>query len=208
MPRPNIKKMKSSGDTKNLILTLKSEDKKIQMKASQALAEMGTTTIEELIQTINDDSFVDIRHIVVETLSKIGLTAVQPLIEILNCDDPNVRYWVADELGKIKDQRAVHPLINALEDENPSVREQAARALGRIGDISAEKPMRNLLSRYPGNTNIQVAIGQLQICDIQKTYAFAMNCKYFNNGECKKNNLDCSKTPQNLRNCPYYKRKR
>lgn len=62
---------------------------------------------------------------------------IEGLIRALKDEDEDIRYWVAEALGKIGDNRAVGPLIEALKDENSYVRYRAAKALGacpRIAD--------------------------------------------------------------------------
>ena len=73
--KPNIKKMKSNGEIKELISLLNTEDEKVRGDASKALSELDSTAVEMLIGTLRDSEGA-FRALVVTTLSKIGAPAV------------------------------------------------------------------------------------------------------------------------------------
>ncbi len=78
------------------------------------------------------------RYEAAEALVKINKPAVEPLIIALKDEKwYDVRWRVAQALGKIGDSRAVEPLMIALKDGKWPVRYKAAQALGEIGDERA-----------------------------------------------------------------------
>jgi len=76
-----------------------------------------------------------------DALVNVGEKAVEPLIAELKSDSMNVRYEVADVLGRIGSKNAIEPLIVILKDENHNVRYEAAVALGKIGSRTTIGPL-------------------------------------------------------------------
>jgi hypothetical protein len=125
-----------------LIKSLRDKDQGVRRDAAHALGVIGDArAVEPLIKALGDEVEVDVRRVDTEVLGEIGEPAVEPLIKALEDDEGNVRYDVANVLGKIADARAVEPLIKALKDEEAQVRVGAAMALGEIGDARAVEPL-------------------------------------------------------------------
>ena len=111
--------------------------------AVQALREIGSPAVEQLITALTDPG-EDTRQCAVAALGELGdPRSVEPLIATLDAPGHHqaVRRAAAQALGKIRDGRAVEPLAAALDDTSAAVRRAAARALGQIADPRAIKAL-------------------------------------------------------------------
>lgn len=136
----------------------------LQMKAQQALTELGPIVVEPLCRILQEQNnplrfFVaslltkipDVRAIgplvsvlgvgenaigatASDALIGIGRPAVDALLVAVTSEDPRVRRLAARALGGIKDDRAVESLLAAVMDENPDVRRQALEAVANFPD--------------------------------------------------------------------------
>jgi HEAT repeat protein len=71
---------------------------------------------------------------------------VEGLVNVLkHAGEPDIRWWVVDTLGVIRDPVAVEPLVEALLDEHSGVRRGAAWALGHIRSKKAIEPLAKVL---------------------------------------------------------------
>jgi HEAT repeat protein len=131
----NVKKMKSEGNVRGLISSLRNKDVGVQYEAAEALGELGDPAgVDPLIQALLEDQYSGIRWKAAEALAKTGEPAVLPLIGVLQDPDDDVRWKAAIALGEIGDVRAVGPLIEVLKDKDRFVKSRAAYALGLIGE--------------------------------------------------------------------------
>ncbi len=80
--------------------------------------------------------------------SSSAAQAVRPLLGIVETPDPDVRKFVVDILGDIKDRQAVPALVDRLEDADENIRVAAAEALGKIRDRRAVDALLACLTRY------------------------------------------------------------
>lgn len=120
--------------------TLKTDGMKyldIQIKAIQAIGEIGREeAIEPLIGELSDDE-AQIRCAIVLALGKIkSKKAVPKLIEVLNDPLWYVRRDAAIALGMIGDPRSIEALIDKISDKYQDVADNVAKALGKIGKIA------------------------------------------------------------------------
>lgn len=172
--KPNIKKMKSNGEIKELISLLNTEDEKVRGDASKALSELDSTAVEMLIETLRDSEGA-FRALVVTTLSKIGAPAVEPLIITLDNIDEDMQIGAAYTLGEIfsqsghipevlkKEDKAVDALTNVIENRDSFfVRDAAINALAKIGPTAVE-PLVELLSSDDSDLHLLVprALGRI-----------------------------------------------
>jgi hypothetical protein len=92
--------------------------------AIDALANLGNSAVEPLIDVLNNSNSLSIRFVAIGAL------------------------------GKIKDKRAIIPLVEALNDCYVGIRKRAAEALGLIGDDQAIKPLlKELITRCISESN-------------------------------------------------------
>src|SRR5690606_28821754 len=109
----------------------------------------GTQAVSPLIETLKNDTDIEIRSTAALILGKIGdPQAADPLIESLNESNFWIQMSAIMALGYIKDPRAVAPLIQKLSYQDNDSRNRppvfimyydffrslAAEALGEIGD--------------------------------------------------------------------------
>jgi HEAT repeat protein len=91
-------------------------DWRVRKTAVEALVAIGGAhVIHGLIQALNADDNAGARNSAIEALVQIGVPSVDPLLEIVETPDPDVRKFVVDILGDIKDPRAVPALIDGWE---------------------------------------------------------------------------------------------
>jgi HEAT repeat protein len=117
-------------------------------KRRYAVSTLGKTrdecAVESLIQLVQQDPNLYVRHDAAYALGEIGdPAAVDALIASLGLEGyPQVRRAISQALGKIKDTRAARILICTLEqDRFYTVRQAAAEALGKLNDPIAIKPL-------------------------------------------------------------------
>lgn len=110
----------------------------IEDKASSSLIKIGKSSVNPIIQALNDKD-AKVRKRAAAILGSIrDRRAVEPLIEAFNDEDPFVRCTIATNLGELKDERAIEPLIQALKDKDGRVRIDSERAILRIGEPAIE----------------------------------------------------------------------
>ena len=130
-----------------LVLAIEDPDLGIRELAAHQLTERkGELACRLLIRFLGHDE-IGARNLAAEILVKIGDDAVIPLVEECRNADADVRKFVADVLGMIKDPRAVLTLCGMLDDENLNVVCSAAEALGEIGNAEAVPALQAAMSR-------------------------------------------------------------
>ncbi|MFH1374467.1 MAG: HEAT repeat domain-containing protein [bacterium] len=120
-----------------LVLALEDTDLGIRELAADVLGKMQGEIVSQLLIRFLAHGDIGTRNLAAEILVRIGAPAIQSLVEALESDDPDVRKFVVDVLGLIKDESAVKPLCKSLSDENDNVVCSAAEALGEIGSSKA-----------------------------------------------------------------------
>ena len=71
-----------------------------------------------------------------------------PCSRRIDSRDPDVRKFIVDILGDIRDPRSVPALINKLTDPDENIRVASAEALGKIRDRRAVEPLLACLAHY------------------------------------------------------------
>jgi len=138
--------MRAAKATPDLLQFLANDNVDLMRYTAEALGRLGDErAIDPLIRCL-DSASVDVRKVAAGALVEIGEASVPALTEALHHQNHNVRLWVAEALGNLKDKRAIPALISALKDENVRVRRYAALALGEIGDARAAKNLQELLN--------------------------------------------------------------
>ncbi len=141
-------------------LAQSADDDRVTAAAIDALNQLGTGAIEELIaemagldlgeeqqadwakakafsQALSAD-IPELRMAAANALGELGKTDVLPtLLESLDDSDPRVRARVARACGRLEDARATDALIDRLSDPKADVRREAAEALGAISNRQA-----------------------------------------------------------------------
>jgi len=125
-------------------------DWRVRKTAVEALVTNSSDSITRgLIRSLSSDDNAGSRNSAIEALVHIGSAAVDALLMSLEIPDADVRKFIVDILGDIRDSRAVPALIEALEkDPDENVRVASAESLGKIKDRRAVDPLLSCLSNY------------------------------------------------------------
>ena len=120
-----------------LIRATRDENESLRRKACNALGAMGSRAeiaIPSLVELLALDESAAVRDTAADSLAAIGPDAVAVLTKLMNDPDPEVRWRVAQSLGKIgrEASSAVELLSKRLQDENHLVRISACEALWKI----------------------------------------------------------------------------
>ena len=84
------------------------------------------STLEELIQKLNDKVNWNVRREAAERLGDLKeASVVDALLAVISDDNQIVREEIIVSLGKIADARSLSAIGRALEDPNKSIREKA-----------------------------------------------------------------------------------
>jgi hypothetical protein len=109
----------------------KTEYKKVVTELS---AFKDSKIIKPLIEILVDTELQDeTRECASQILVALKELSLRPLIDAHNTDDINVRTWVADALGEIRDKVALPALILDAHHKHEGVRLWGVRAISRIG---------------------------------------------------------------------------
>jgi HEAT repeat protein len=101
-----------------------------------------------LIRALSTHDNAGARNSAIEALVQIGGGAIDVLLPVLETPDADVRKFIVDILGDIRDPRAVDALIIRLEDADENIRVAAAEALGKLRDRRAVDALIGCLARY------------------------------------------------------------
>ena len=133
-----------------LFRALADKDWRVRKTAVEALVAIeGEGVIASLIEALKIEDNAGARNSAIEALVQIGGPALENLLPVLTIRDPDVRKFIVDILGDIRDPRAVPDLISRLtEDDDENIRVAAAEALGKIRDRRAVDALLGCLNRY------------------------------------------------------------
>jgi HEAT repeat protein len=133
-----------------LFRAMADKDWRVRKTAVEALVEIeGEGVIAGLIGSLKAEDNAGARNSAIEALIQIGGPALDALLPVLTIRDPDVRKFIVDILGDIRDYRAVTELITRLvEDDDENIQVAAAEALGKIRDPRAVDALLGCLHRY------------------------------------------------------------
>ncbi len=138
-----------SGALPLLLRAMGDVDWRVRKTAVEALLSIGgESVIAGLIRALSEHDNAGARNSAIEALVQMGGRAVDALLGIVTTPDPDVRKFVIDILGDIRDRRAVPALIDRLGDGDENIRVASAEALGKIGDRRAVDALLACLGRY------------------------------------------------------------
>ncbi len=122
----------------------------LQNPAMAVLRNIGTLSIEPLINVIKIDQREDLRKSAVKVLADIGMFAIEPLVSTLTHTDPEVRSAAVDGLLLIG-ALSVEPLIIQLNNSNhPNyVHFDVIKALMKLGGSQATSALLNTAQNDP-----------------------------------------------------------
>jgi HEAT repeat protein len=133
-----------------LLRAMTDTDWRVRKTAVEALVAIeGKSVITGLIEALKIEDNAGARNSAIEALVQIGGPALEDLLTVLTTPDPDVRKFVIDTLGDIKDSRAVPAMITRLvDDDDENIRVAAAEALGKIRDPRAVDALMACLNRH------------------------------------------------------------
>ncbi len=132
-----------------LFQALADSDWRVRKTAVEGLVELGGQEVTTgLVHALSSHDNAGARNSAIEALIHIGAGAVEILLASLNTPDPDVRKFIVDILGDIRDARSVPSLIRELSDPDENIRVAAAEALGKIRDPRAVDPLLSCLTRH------------------------------------------------------------
>ncbi|ABP66433.1 PBS lyase HEAT domain protein repeat-containing protein [Caldicellulosiruptor saccharolyticus DSM 8903] len=120
-------------------LFISTNNKMIEEHIAKALKQIGGEyTVEKLLRLLDHDE-ARVRTFAYEVLCEIGSHNLHAIIAEAENPDKNVRKFIVDILGALKNKDAVPALLKRLSDDDVNVIQGAVEALGNIGDVEALK---------------------------------------------------------------------
>ncbi|BCA80015.1 HEAT repeat domain-containing protein [Desulfuromonas sp. AOP6] len=101
--------------------------------------------ISGVVSLLYADDNAGARNAAVEILTRLGRQSLPCLFAEMECEDRDVRKFILDILGEIRDTSAVPLMIEALSDNDGNIRAAAAENLGKIGSVAAVSPLLDLM---------------------------------------------------------------
>ena len=101
--------------------------------------------IREVVTLLHAGDNAGARNAAVEILTRLGRQSLPCLFAEMQCDDRDVRKFILDILGEIRDSSAVPLMIEALSDNDGNIRAAAAENLGKIASPEAVRPLLDLM---------------------------------------------------------------
>lgn len=92
--------------------------------------------IEKLLELLRSEDNAGLRNSAAEAVIRLGTAATLPLIRMVKDPDADVRKFIVDLMGVLRDPSFVEHLLNALSDTDENVAAAAAEHLGSSGDSS------------------------------------------------------------------------
>lgn len=124
-------------------------DWRVRKTAVEALVALGgDDVIAGLIARLSDHDNAGARNSAIEALVHIGDEATGALLAAIGTQDADVRKFIVDVLGDLRDPSAVPALMERLGDADENIRVSAAEALGKLRDKRAVDALLSCLTRY------------------------------------------------------------
>lgn len=116
------------------------EDASWRVRKTAAEIIMETCPLEQyaggLVRLLALEDNAGARNTAIETLVKLGKSGTPYLVEAFDTPDTDVRKFIIDIIGDVKDKKALPLLLSALKDQDDNVKASAVEHLGRMGDPS------------------------------------------------------------------------
>lgn len=107
----------------------------VAVMAAKCLAKSPKAALAILLRQFGDKTW-KLRSRSAMAVTRMGRTAAGGLKTALDDPDPNIRYWAATCLGRLRDRSLTKDLVAKLSDPETGVRMAVLRALREIGDPS------------------------------------------------------------------------
>lgn len=111
---------------------------RVRKTASEILAEEYPLEryVGGLMRLLSLEDNAGARNSSMETLVKLGKKVTSFLMEAFDTPNKDMRKFIIDIIGEVKDRKALPLLLKALKDNDDNVRASAVEHLGRMGDPS------------------------------------------------------------------------
>lgn len=100
-----------------------------------------------LITLLSIEENAGARNSAIETLVGLGKKSTASLLEAFDNSSKDVRKFIIDIIGEVKDRKAVPLLLKALNDDDENVRASAVEHLGQMGDPSVVDALVEILKK-------------------------------------------------------------
>lgn len=133
-PGPDV-----AGSVKLMLLAMQDSSWRIRKTAVETMMDNYAieSYVEGLIGLLYIDDNAGARNTAIEILTKLGRKVSGYLIEAFLTDNHDVRKFVIDIIGEIRDKKTVPLMIEALKDGDENVRASAVEHLGTMQETSA-----------------------------------------------------------------------
>lgn len=123
--------------------------------------------IDQLIGRLRGEKNVGMQNSAVEVFIQLGKLSVDRLLHHLPGADENIKKFIIDTLGEIKDPRSVPSLIDHLSEHNENVQASSIEALGKIREATVVPPLLKILKEDQSLLKFSAikALGQIE--DVQ-----------------------------------------
>jgi len=135
-----IIKILSRIDLETLKKFVQYKNKDVRLLITEALADIPTPEVINLLLHFLEDEFWTVRQNAVESLIKIGDKVIEPLLIFMKDKEADVYYWAEKVLTGL-DIRMITPLIELLKKGERDIRINVARLLGKTGDERTIEPL-------------------------------------------------------------------
>lgn len=128
----------SAVEAEQLIKAMEDRSWRVRKTASEILtAEYPVEHyVGGLIKLLTIEENAGARNSAIETLVKLGKKVTASLTEAFDTPNSDVRKFIVDIIGEVKDKKALPLLLKALKDEDENVKASAVEHLGQMGDRS------------------------------------------------------------------------
>jgi HEAT repeat protein len=121
-----------------LLRAMEDSSWRVRKTASEILVEAFPLDryVNGLIRLLTIEDNAGARNSAIETLVKLGKKATSFLLDAFETTNTDVRKFIIDIIGEVKDRRALPLLLKALKDDDDNVRASSVEHLGQMGDPS------------------------------------------------------------------------
>ncbi len=99
-----------------------------------------------LIKLLAIEENAGARNSAIETLVRLGKKVTTHLVDAYDSSGRDVRKFIVDIIGEVKDKKALPLLLKALKDEDDNVKASAVEHLGQMGDRSVVDALIEILN--------------------------------------------------------------
>ena len=133
-PGPDV-----AANVKLLLVAMQDSSWRVRKTAVETM--IGNYTVESYVEGLIGLLYIDdnagARNTAIEILTKLGRKVSDYLIDAFQTDNHDVRKFVIDIIGEIRDKKTVPLMIEALKDDDENVRASAVEHLGTMQEVSA-----------------------------------------------------------------------